>query len=363
MTIAASAVLFGGIFAIGFGDEMIAFAAKPLDVILNSNGFPSGPHFNLIIHGKSSFDAVNCNGDGGKSVFTPEYSDDQDPQTISMYANKKAQSTNLVVRDPCTEEFDNDAAQVQMPTHFETDQGREKYEDGFWVFARVNGKPTNNQDETSKIALFPVPGVEACNLNGEDGEETADDCIDSNGNKKEFVNLGFVTKNGAYTCPDLQTCTGEDFLERYDGATSGKGAKKAVDITGLFQWSGVGCIDTDGDEAITIADFTDEDISGDLNEGDSLDGFFISEQNIIDAEFAVHGAADDEIIQAGAEFEALLIVLGDDISFESCVSETDRWVFDVFDADLVIQNYTLTNEGTKNLQLRFYPQDTTLWTP
>ena len=34
-----------------------------------------------------------------------------------------------------------------------------------------------------------------------------------------------------------------------------KGAKKAVDITGLFQWSGVGCLDTDGDEAITQADF------------------------------------------------------------------------------------------------------------
>ncbi|MFB5634340.1 MAG: hypothetical protein ACE5SV_05715, partial [Candidatus Nitrosomaritimum aestuariumsis] len=63
------------------------------------------------------------------------------------------------------------------------------------------------------------------------------------------------------------------------------------------------------------------------------------------------------------EFDALLQILGDDPNYDACVSETDLWVFNLFDADLVIQNQTLTNDGVKNLQIRFYPQQTTTFTP
>ncbi|UCG12245.1 MAG: hypothetical protein JSU72_17365, partial [Deltaproteobacteria bacterium] len=49
-----------------------AMAGKLQDVIEKSNGFPSGPHFNLNIHGKK-FD-YNCDTTpGGGSVFMCEY--------------------------------------------------------------------------------------------------------------------------------------------------------------------------------------------------------------------------------------------------------------------------------------------------
>ncbi len=41
------------------------------------------------------------------------------------------------------------------------------------------------------------------------------------------------------------------------------------------------------------------------------------------------------------------------------------WVFNILgdDVDLVIQNQTLVNDGVSNLQIRFYPVETTLFAP
>ncbi len=58
-----------------FGASM-AMAAKPdgkngtKDVIEMSNGFPSGPHFNLNIHGKKTSFVADPTSTGGHSVFT-----------------------------------------------------------------------------------------------------------------------------------------------------------------------------------------------------------------------------------------------------------------------------------------------------
>jgi hypothetical protein len=350
---------------------MIAFAAKPQengagkDVIANSNGFPSGPHFNLIIHGKSSYDPSNCVGDGGHSVFTPEYSEDYPgDQTLQYYINKKAQSTTLDVRDRCTEGFDQDPAQVQLPTKFEDGTS---ITDGFWVFARVHGTPDNGKNGgDSNIVLTPDPKIEACNLNDEaDGTES--DCVDSNGNQVDVVELGFVTKEGAvYKCdendPNIIDC--DEKLYRYDSTTSGKGAKKAVDITPLFLWSGIACEDTVPDGELTIADF-DDSLDGKIQAGEGADGdgTVISQGQIDTAEAVALDAIINGEIDTPGEFDALLQILGDDPNYDACVSETDLWVFNLFDADLVIQNQTLTNDGVKNLQIRFYPQQTTTHQP
>lgn len=371
MMIAASTILLGGIFALGFGDEMIAFAAKPQsngagkDVIANSNGFPSGPHFNLIVHGKESFDSANCVDDGGKSVFTPLYSNFGE-ETLQMFANKKSSSTNLEVKDKCTEGFDNDPAQVQIPTKMQTDEGLVDITEGFYVFARVHGTPNNNNNEPSSIALWPDPNIEACNLNSTaTGNES--DCFDSNGDKQDFVELGWVDKNGVYKCEELNSCDDQG-LVRYDSGTSGKGAKKAVDITPLFLWTGVGCIDPDDDGEITVHDFVDVDGSMTLNATDTLDGFAITQTHVDDAhQYVIDNGGvlglSNLDIDSTDEFEALIIILGQDATFESCVFEENTWVFDVFGADLVIQNQTLTNDGVKNLQIRFYPNQTTTFTP
>jgi len=357
-------LVFAGVWSMQ--DNFLANAAKPQkngagkDVIAGSNGFPSGLHFNLIIHGKSSYDS--CGGDGGNSVFTPEYSIDYPgEQKMQLYINKKANSFTLNVRDRCTEAFDGDPAQVQLPTKFEDGT---KITEGFWVFARVHGTPDNGKNGDSNIVLTPDPKIEACNLKDEaDGTES--DCVE-NGSQLDVVELGFVTKDGAvYKCneadPDIVDC--DEKLYRYDAGTPGKGAKKAIDITPLFLWTGIACEDTDGDGELTIGDFdtNDDGMIGDIVE---LDGEGLVTQAHIDAaETVVYGAVANRIIDTPDEFDALLQILGDDETFAACVSETDLWVFNLFDADLVIQNQTLTNDGVKNLQIRFYPKQTTEFTP
>ena len=68
----------------------LALAAKPdgsggsRDIIAKSNGFPSGEHFNLNLHGKKA----DYDGDplpGGNSVFILEYG----TSTIEYITNKK----------------------------------------------------------------------------------------------------------------------------------------------------------------------------------------------------------------------------------------------------------------------------------
>jgi hypothetical protein len=377
MTITVSLVIIGAIFGlVAVGYEMTAFAAKPQTVIDKSNGFPSGAHYNLHISGKGlSFDPdpSTCNTHGGNTIFTPLNSTEDanlmDNQTISMYVNKKTGLDHLVVRDHCTEEFDGSAGQLQLPDEFENGT---KITQGMYVFARVLGGPDKgSNDKDSNIILIPNPNVEACNLDDEDPDSgSADDCFDTNGNKQEFVELGFVTKKGAYV-GDLDKDGTK--LYRYttdDGETpakgQGKGAKKAVDITGLFMWFGIAC--EDGlvqDGQLTIADFDDVVINGIIEPGEG--GGLITLAHIDAAEALVIAAAgdfvDNGVIDTDEEFEALIVILAAAGDFPGCVEVEPTWVFNILDADLVIQNHTLVNDGVSNLQIRFYPVETTLFTP
>jgi hypothetical protein len=131
--------------ALVFGAS-IAMAAKPQksgsgkDVIALSNGFPSGPHETLNIHGKKADyqceecvpcatcdPPVQCN-----VVNIPEYTTED--VTISYVSGRKVKIDELTVFDSCAG-FDNsgqeDGAEVWLP-----------YEpEGYWVFARALGKP------------------------------------------------------------------------------------------------------------------------------------------------------------------------------------------------------------------------------
>ncbi len=288
-----------------------------------------------------------------------------------MYVNKKSNLDHLVVRDHCTQEFDGSAAQVQLPDKL---NATTKITEGMWVFARALGAPDKGKDHTdSNIVLIPNPDVEACSLNGTSGEEDASDCF-VNGKKQDFVKLGFITKNGIYKGDPDKNGTK---LYRYtdDGETSskpGKGAKKAVDITGLFIWSGIGC--TDGlvqDGQIMPNDFADVDGSGTLNATDTLNGTStVTVEHVATVhtnvfnDGGVLGPSDFDI-DSDDEFEELLNVLAEDVTFEACVVVPNTWVFNIFgdNVDLVIQNHTIANDGVSNLQIRFYPNQTTTFTP
>ena len=327
LTIAIS--LIAGAATIGYGDVFNAFAAKPQkngagkDVILLSNGYPSGEHENLNVHGKK----VDWTGDctpGGKSINVPEYTEGLGPQTIQIVSNKKSSQADLKAIDPCSEKFDGDPAKVQLP-----------YVDaeGYYVFARSAGKPTNNDGDPSKIMVTPNGILEACNQNvlndpnNEFGDLTS--CYDENGNLVDTIVLGLVTNNGVYKVQD------KTFV-RYDTSTNGKGIKKAVDITGLFEWTGAVCsdsLDLNGDGKITWADFAPDEATFDLLYGNN------------------NGIVTNE------ELIAFLTLNHSDV----CEFFEEEWVFNV--ADLVVQSTEVKNDGTKLWKVRFYPVSTTTFIP
>ena len=134
-----------------------------------------------------------------------------------------------------------------------------------------------------------------------------------------------VTANGLYDLKDKEFVK-IDNSENEKG--KGQGKSKAVDITGLFTWSGDVCddsFDTNGDGSITIDDIPDVDGDGspdDLN-GDGV---------VDELDLAIYLA-------------------------ENCTHIDSQWVFTV--ADLVVVDHQITNDNVNLLKLRFYPVATT----
>ena len=252
-------------------------AGKPAPVISWSNGFPSGEHFNLNIHGKKADFA--CDGTGGGSVFVPEYG----AAEIDMVQNKRSSITGLTVHDACAG-FDGDAALVQLPAG------------EYQVYARILAKPSRDS-EPRQVVFYPKL-VEACNDSGTANFTEALSCEES-----FLLRAGVVTKEGAFDT-DGQAMTRD------------KGRSKAIDITSMFQWSGWACdqsIDTDGDGEIGLGDVpADQDGDGDIDT---------------------------------ADLEAYLGLM--------CVRHDGTWVYDI--ADLVVYGWDYQNQGSKLVQVRFYP--------
>jgi hypothetical protein len=158
--------------------------------------------------------------------------------------------------------------------------------------------------------MVPNPNIEACDLIDEESELTS--CPED-----DLVALGLITSNGVFDVQE-QEFVPIDNSDNEKG--KGQGKSKAVDITGLFLWSGDVCddsLDTNGDGKITV-----EDVLTDLN-GDG----------IID------------------ELDLALYLETNCTHFDS------EWVFSV--ADLVVVDNTITNDNVKLLKLRFYPVATT----
>ena len=282
--------------------DILANAAKPQKVIEYSNGYPSGAHYNLNIHGKDP-NTYNCDSTpGGNSVFIDEEGD----STIKYISNKKSSVTELVAKDPCAEAFDLDPIEVQIP----------KENEGYYVFARVPGNHQNTGGESS-LLMVPNPNIEACNDTEEGNPDFGDltSCPDDPLNE-DLLALGLITSNGAF---DLEN---QEFVQVDNSKNEkgkGQGKSKAIDITGLFLWTGYVCddsYDTNGDGKITIDDVTDLDGDGDVDE---LDLALYLQTN--------------------------------------CTHFDSKWVFSV--ADLVVVDNTITNDYVKLLKLRFYPVATT----
>lgn len=261
------------------------------DASLWANGFPSGEHFNLNIHGKKSNYQCDSTEAGGGSLFVPEYGTSE----IEFIQNKKSSVENLTVLDKCGG-FDGDAAEVQLPSG------------EYQVYARILAKPAKD-NEPREVVFYPKL-VETCDDSGTENFSTATDCSES-----FLMGSGVVTEDGAF---DMDSGS----LERIDPTGGkGKGKSTATDISALFQWSGYACaqeFDFDGDGAITVADLNGTDLNNDT---------------VVD--------------------EADLQIYLD----TNCERYDSEWVFNI--ADLVVYGWDYHNNGSKLLQIRFYPKDTT----
>ncbi|MBI2916742.1 MAG: hypothetical protein HYY01_02005 [Chloroflexi bacterium] len=270
-----------------------ALAEKPAAVVQWSNGYPSGEHFNLNIHGKKP--NFSCDPtSGGGSVFVPEYGTAE----IDYVQNKRSSVTELTVRDPCAG-FDGDPALVQLPAG------------EYQVYARILAKP-HKSGEPREVVFYPKL-VEACN---DTGSDTFGDAVDCSGSF--LLGTGVITSGGVF---DLESQT----LIRSTGKS------KAVDVTALFQWSGYACdqaYDTNGNGEIDLGDLPTADLDGD----GFMDGDLDKDGDLDQADLDLYLAAN-------------------------CTQFTNEWVFNI--ADLVVYGWDYQNNGSKLLQVRFYPLSTT----
>jgi len=209
---------------------LVAFpvmAAKPLDVIKKSNGFPSGMHFNLNLHGRDPLTWTGNPTSGGNSIIIGISGN----STIEYVSNKKnINNTELTVLDPLSEDFDNDPAQVYLPYNiYDESDNTTKSAGGYYVFGRILGTPNNGSDGgASSILLYPNLVVSAANATDDSTNNWPFDP------DTDLLTLGLVTSQG-----NLYGATPQGF-ERFDPPTDdpnekGKGQKrgksKAVGIT------------------------------------------------------------------------------------------------------------------------------------
>jgi len=335
----------------------VAMAAKPQnsgsgkDVIALSNGFPSGQHFNLNIHGKDPETFVCDATPGGKSVFVAEYG----ASTIQYVSNKKASVYDLTVLDPCAmpELYGGDGvAKVQLPYKVLVDDIPTPA-GGYYVFARILAKPNNGKIEpASNIILYPNTVVEACNDPG-DNEEFPNytECPED----PELM-LGLIVGENLYI-PDPEN----QQLYRFEDPTAkGRGKSKAVDITRLFTYTGWvvdARLDIGNSSNGCSGNMTNPEPDGQINECDlPADAWDIIadagvDPNLYD-DHPLFGNGNDSIdtIEEWLSYNA-------DLDPPMAWYFSNHWIFDI--ADLVITEQGLMNDGTKLVQIRFYPVGTT----
>ncbi len=296
---------------------------KPLDVIEKSNGFPSGMHFNLNIHGHDlSLDDPCTHEAGGKSVFIDEYGS----STIEYRTNKKSSLTELTVTDPCATGDGKVSISIPMKvtvTNEVTLISENVPVDGYYVYGRILGKPQNGKsddDGRSNILFSPNMVTDAYNLD------------------EELVVLGLITWNATYF-------PGDNAFYRFDDPTAkGKGKSKAKEITHLFEYTGW-VVD---DILDTNSDLDDGIPDGIISIWDvPLGNYDISTDPLGTAtsdnrDFDNDGDEDDD------DVAAWLATQGD-----LAIEYIEEWIFNI--ADVVTTEGEVNNDGTKLFQIRFYP--------
>lgn len=308
-------------------------AGKPVDEfgIPFGNGFPSGEHFNLILHGKKAdfqcpapeFDPITGEQIFGNVINIPRV-DDGLPIEIYMESGRKGPkgntgATELEVTDWCTKSFDDSAASLRLP----------KNDAGYAVYARVTGKPG---EDTSVIFNYP------------DFWYVEDDT----GN--DLILLGTITGN------TLTQIDGDGMTVYRTESTKGNKVPKASNITDLFMWYGTICYfdpysyDDLGNPVYSYCGeypAIDQCELYDLCCVDAEEPFGVYEDCALFSDVAVDPELDDTF------------VCPDDLPLDVgayCRTYTEleqQWIFNI--ADFVGLIWNIDNNGSYNIQVRFYP--------
>lgn len=302
-------------------------AAKPSDPgtgLPFGNGFPSGAHFNLNLIAKS--DNFACPSPEyadsvqvfGNVIFFPRVQG-TDPITILMESGTKGARgapgiTALQVTDWCTESFpdygqnDGDGATLKLPPNA----------NGYAVYGRITGKPPKQ---------------------GEASVEFSPDLVyveDEAGN--DLVLLGLVDADGTATFAQEGTT-----LYRTDSTSSGKGVRKATNMTGLFEWTGEAC-------------YVQTDVTSYCYDGSGT--YICTTQDLCCADADANGiyescgllslvGVDDGLGGLACPAELPLSVSSE------CRSYENEWVFNI--GDFVGYLWNLDSTGAYVVQVRFYP--------
>jgi hypothetical protein len=291
---------------------------KTPEVIEKSNGFPSGMHFNLNIHGHDLSNDDPCTHEaGGNSVFIDEYG----TSTIEYQSNKKSSLTQLTVTDPCA--TGDGKVSIQIPMKVElTDEVTLETEavavDGYYVYGRILGKPQNGKNDPtgrSNILFSPNMVTDAYNLD------------------EDMVALGLITWNATYYA-------GDEAFYRFDDPTAkGKGKSKAREMTHLFEYTGW-VVDASLDTNSSLDDGIPDGIIDiwDVPLGD----YDLNALTLDNRDF------NNDTVEDDLDVAAWLATQGD-----LATEYIEEWIFNI--ADVVTTEGEVNNDGTKLFQIRFYP--------
>jgi len=292
--------------------------------------------------------------------------DDGTPAIIKYVSGRKVKIDELTVFDSCAG-FDgpDDFAEVWLPYEAK----------GYFVFARALGKPGKGEEE--RYIILENESLEAYPL-----------LTDVSNPDEVVLGLGMITQQGVFK----KDVSGK--LSRFDGdGDKGKGKSQGIYITDMFLWSGLVFhpdLDVNADAVVNEMDVIADSCPWDADQSG------IIEQSEIDAWASVHPDLDDVALPLDGAVDAKDVIAdtceydtnGDgvisydgnidmdnfpDCEFEEWLQDNEtnefgnplwahydeEWVFTI--ADLVYLNQVVTNQGIKNLQIRFYPVATTVF--
>ncbi len=333
----------------------VAMAAKPQqsgsgdDVIAKSNGFPSGPHFNLNIHGKDPSKFTCPDEDPlfegwGNSIFI-----DIDGTTAIYYMTCKKSSVDvLTVLDGCGV-FDGTVT-IQLP---KIPDGLPVEDQGYHAFARILAKPNNRQtpDDSEDIRsyIFLSPNAVSQICNDPQGSDEEGWYCDSE------LSLGLILKD------DVYGDGGQEFYRFDDPQGQGRGKSKALDITRLFTYTGWVV-----DKRLDFGDSSGGSCNGTMADPDP-DGIIDYCDLPADAWDIISDAGYDPNLYdkdpLWGNYNGYIDLIEEWLAYNADLDPPmawyfqDAWILNI--AEFVLTEGTIINDGTKLLQIRFYPRWTT----